>query len=100
MGVDLSPLLDTSTIEDITAYEETENPDSKAHVVNPPKNLHIWQPGMTSQDIVNIARLQGKTVTALCGYKFIPRHDPDKHPACEVCIRIAGELIELTEKGD
>lgn len=100
MGVDLSPLLDTSTIEDIVPYEETGNPDSKAHVVNPSKNLHIWKIGMTSQDIVNIARLTGIHVNALCGYRFIPRHDPDKHAACEPCIKIAGELIELTEKGD
>lgn len=100
MGVDLSPLLDTSTVEDMVAYEETDNPDTKAHVVNPPQNLHIWQPGMTSQDIVRIAQLRGKYVTALCGYKFIPRYDPDKHAACEPCIKIANDLIELTEKGD
>lgn len=93
MPVDLSPIIDTSTIEDVTPYETTENPDTKAHIVNPPQNTHIWQPGMTSQDIVNIARLKGYHVVALCGYRFIPRYNPDKHDACEPCIKIAGDLM-------
>lgn len=93
MPLDLSPMIDTFSLEDITAYEVTENPDTKAHIVNPDMNRHIWQPGMDAQDIVNIARLQGKVITALCGYRFIPRHDPDMHAACDACLKTAGDIM-------
>jgi hypothetical protein len=97
MPVDLSPLVDTTVFEEITAYEVTDNPDTKAHIINPPMNQHIWQPGMTPQDIVNIARLTGKVITALCGYRFIPRHDPDKHPTCDPCLKLAADMITEDE---
>jgi hypothetical protein len=93
MTVDVTPVIDTSSLEDIVAYEPSDNPDVKAHIVNPDMNRHIWQPGMTAQDIVNIARLQGKTITALCGYRWIPRHDPDKHATCDPCLKIASKII-------
>ena len=85
--------VETDVVEDLVPYEESKSPDTKTHIINPPENTHIWQPGMTSQDIVNIARLKGRTVKALCGYRFVPKHNPDNFEACQACIRIAGDLM-------
>jgi hypothetical protein len=93
VGVDLAPLIEQDTDIELIPYEESKAPDTKAHIVNPPANMHIFQPGMEAQDIVDIARATGNFVVALCGYKFIPRHNPDKHDACERCIEIAGDII-------
>lgn len=93
MPLDLAPLIDSDT-EDLIAYEEPDpKREYKAHIVNPPANVHIWEPGMTAQDIVDIARATGQHVVALCGYKFVPKHNPDKLDACEICIEIAGHIM-------
>lgn len=39
--------------------------------------------------IVTEAMIEGKEVVALCGYRWIPFRDPQKHPLCEDCLRIA-----------
>lgn len=84
-SLDLNQLVET--------YEDDDNADHLTHIVNPPNNLHIFQVGMTSADIVSVARLRGIPVKALCGYIFIPKRNPDKYPACDTCIQIAGELM-------
>jgi len=33
-------------------------------------------------------------IVALCGFKFIPQHNPDKYDACEACIKIAGDIMK------
>lgn len=82
-------------IEDIIPYEEpADGEEGKAHVVNPPANLHIFRhPEMSARDIVDIARATGQEVKALCGYIFVPKHNPDKLPACDRCMEIAGDII-------
>ena len=42
--------------ESIIPYEETDDHPECFPTVNPPANLHIFQPGMEAQDIVDIAR--------------------------------------------
>jgi len=75
-------------------YEEPENPaEHRAHIVNPPKNLHIWQEGMTAKEMVDIARNAGYELTALCGYTWVPKFNPENLDACGVCIEIAGQLM-------
>lgn len=92
MGIDLKPLIDNDT--DLIPYEEPDpNREYRAHVVNPPANTHIWRPGMEAQDVVDIARATGQHVVALCGYRFIPKHNPDKFDACERCFEVAGEIL-------
>ena len=78
---------------DVLPYEETGDEEHHTHVINPPLNLHIWKPNMSSQDVVDIARSRNQEVTALCGYKFIPKFNPDKLPACMPCMDKAAELI-------
>lgn len=66
----------------------------RTHIINPPGNLHIWTPGMTSQDVVSIARLRGIEVVALCGYRFVPKRDPEKYDSCQECMDIAMNMEE------
>lgn len=93
MGVMLAPITDNTT-DEIIEYEEMDpKREYKAHIINPPANVHIWQPGMTAKDVVDVARATGQFVVALCGYKFIPKHNPEKLDACEKCMTIAGLII-------
>lgn len=79
---------------DFNPFEDLDDgKDHKTHIINPPMNVHIWQPGMTPQEIVDIARFQGLEVTALCGYKFVPKRNPEKYHACEQCMTMAGFIM-------
>lgn len=78
---------------EVEPYDDNAPGDNRTHIVNPPNNLHIWEPGMTAQEIVDIARTRGFPVTALCGYTWVPKRNPEKYDACEECVRIAGELM-------
>lgn len=81
----------------VTPFADIDENDGEdrqfAHVVNPPLNTHIWQPGMKATEIVSIARAQGIQVTALCGKKWVPKVDPGPLPACERCMEIAASII-------
>ncbi len=89
---------DISTVEitdvDIVPYEEEGNDeDTRTHIVNPPKNLHIWTPGMTSREMVSIARMTGQHVVALCDYSWVPKRNPENYKACDTCMTIAQQLM-------
>lgn len=73
--------------------EETQTEEPRTHIINPPMNLHIWQSWMDTQDIVNIARVRGIEIVALCGHRFVPRKNPEEYKACDACIEIAGLLM-------
>lgn len=90
----------TETIQDVNLeellapFEDTDDGRSHfRHIVNPPANTHIWQPGMDMQTAVTIARMNGLELTALCGYTWIPKRNPMNHPPCEVCVDKAAELM-------
>lgn len=89
----MTSTLEVVDLEDLLAYEEDNDSNRKTHIVNPPKNIHIWEPGMTAQDVVDIARATGQEVIALCDYRWIPRHNPEKFEVCKACVDIAGELM-------
>ncbi len=93
MGINLAPLIEKTTDIEIILFEENKNPDAKAHIVSPPENPHLDGPGLTAKDIVDLARARGEVVKALCGYKWIPRHNPEGLPACQICFDIAGMLM-------
>ena len=86
-------LLEIVEDTDLFPYEEDNDPNRRTHIVNPPLNLHIFKPGMSSQDVVDSARLLGLEVVALCGYRWVPKHNPEKYDICEPCIKIASELM-------
>lgn len=85
---------DIETIKEVVPYEDSDHPNRRTHIVNPPKNIHIWVPGMTSQDIVDIARAHSIMVVALCGYTWVPKHNPEKFDVCEICFKIAGDIMQ------
>jgi hypothetical protein len=92
----------TQTVTEQTTIEAIEvDPQEEIarenlrHIVNPPGNLHIWKPGMEAQDIVDIARVKGIEVRALCGAEFVPTRNPeDVKQTCNACLDIAGEIMD------
>lgn len=85
------------TIEEVVPYEDADDGKvHKAHIVRPTENAHITgHPNsvMTGQDVVDLARVMGEFVVALCGHKFVPKRDPEKCDACKSCIDIAGHIM-------
>lgn len=91
---------DTDILQDTDIRETPEGP-SLRHIVNPPSNLHIWRLGMTAQDIVDVARVNGVEITALCGAKFIPTKNPeDVDKTCDTCMDIASIMMSNPPEGD
>jgi hypothetical protein len=86
--------LGTYLLNLVAPYEESSDPNRRTHIVNPPMNTHIWRPGMETQQVVDIARATGQEITALCGYTWIPKHNPEKFDVCEKCMTIAGDIME------
>lgn len=85
--------LEQLTLTDVVPYESNDDPNHRTHIVRPPENKHIYQPGMSAQDIVDTARILGVEVVCLCGFRFIPKSNPEKHDICESCMKIAGDLM-------
>ncbi len=83
----------TFNVFDLFPYEETDDPKKRTHIVNPTLNRHIGLPGMSAQEIVDSARMTDQEVEALCGYRFVPKHNPEKFDACTACVTIAGALM-------
>ena len=86
-------LLEIVEATELFPYEEDNDPRRRTHIFNPPSNLHIWKQGMSGQDVVDIARLNGLEIIALCGYTWIPKHNPEKYDVCEPCFKVAAELM-------
>lgn len=88
-------MFETQEVTDveIVPYETTDDPSLHAHYINPPDNIHIWQPGMKTQEIVDIARMMGIEIVALCKYRWVPKHDPAKHPICSKCVDVAAQIV-------
>jgi len=94
-----NPTYDDFTIEDLFPYEEPTDKNTRAHIVNPPMNKHIDpKQEMNPQDIVDTARLQRLELVALCGYKWVPKLNPDKLDVCPACMKIAEQL--MAENGE
>jgi hypothetical protein len=88
------PDIKFSTLDEVLPYDDTDDGTKPlAHIVNPPMNLHIWTPGMEAQDVVDIARATGQEVVALCGYRWVPKRNPDKYDVCKTCMDIAGNIM-------
>lgn len=92
-----------TTITSVVTEEQTPVPGNKEpdkrHIVfgqlNPPVNTHIWRPGMSGQDMLDIAMVRGVEITALCGFKWIPQRGGPATTGletCDVCMDIAGKM--------
>lgn len=73
---------------ELVPYEESNDPADKAHFIRGEENPDLWDEGMVAQDVVDAARLGGHELTALCGYKWVPKYDPAKHDICDACMEI------------
>lgn len=81
-------------IKEIVEFDDSDvTPDTRTHFINPPMNKHLRRPGMTAKDIVDVARTLGVEIVALCGYRFIPKANPENLDTCEACMKIAQDII-------
>lgn len=88
---------DTSTdlLDLIAPYKESEDPDRRTHLVRPVENLHVTHGvEMSAQSIVDIARMNGQEVVALCGYRWVPMHNPESYEACGPCFKMAEWIMQ------
>jgi len=69
---------DTDTIIEVAQLDPSD--PIKTHIVSCPMDK-----SSTEAWIVE-ARIFGLEVEAICGYKWVPQDDPDKHPICEPCL--------------
>jgi len=80
----------------VSPYEDDDDPNRKTHIINPAMNLDIQRSFgrcETAQQIVDLARNFRVEITALCGFKFVPVHNPEKYDACDACMKIAGDIM-------
>ena len=79
----------TADLEAIVgAIEDDLDPEHLAHIVWTPK-------GVSAQAVVDAARAQRTPVTALCGHRWVPERDPDRHPVCKACLAV----LDLIRRG-
>ena len=87
---------DVELVETLAPYDDTnDGKDHLTHIINPPMNSYHswWVPSLNAQEIVNIARVFGEEVTALCGYRWVPKRNPENYPPCQQCFKIAEQLM-------
>lgn len=77
---------DTGVREVVETNDQTTEDDGKRHVIAWQDNLHIYKKGMTSQDIVDFARVNGVEVVALCGKIWIPSQQVAGRETCDPCV--------------
>lgn len=66
------------------------------HIVNPLQNDHIWQEGMSSKDVMDVAGMTNRHVVTICGERYYPKGNrPNK--SCPECLKLA---LELTQEQD
>lgn len=76
---------------DVVPFETTEDPNTRSHIIVAGDNPHIWEPEMTAHDVVDLARMQRVVLKAVCGYEFVPKHDPMVHDLCNACVEAHGK---------
>lgn len=71
---------------------EPEIRDETTNIEDVERLTHIIQPAVgdtrDAATIVTEARVLGLELTALCGKKWIPEHNPERFPLCETCVEI------------
>lgn len=81
----------TDTVEDI---DEGSKDDNLRHIVRPGDNP--WASKIMSdpkgQDVVDIARVRGLEVTALCGKVWVPKSNGAGRDTCDTCMGMAGMI--------
>ena len=89
---------DEALKEFVTPYEDSDDPNTRTHYVRPYENGHIWQKGMTAKEVVELARINGIEIMALCGYTWVPKLNPDKYDLCSTCNDLAHKYMKESGK--
>jgi hypothetical protein len=81
-------------MQQATAIPETETqvqPDTTLDSTDPGDCAHIVDQRDPANDITT-AVVEGREVTALCGYRWIPYREPQGRPVCEACVEVYGRM--------
>ncbi|MCW2758079.1 MAG: hypothetical protein JWO46_1825 [Nocardioidaceae bacterium] len=73
----------TTATDELVRTTTTDAPDEAAHIVYIPEGMDV-----TAHALVLAARIEGFEIQALCGYRWIPRRDPEPLPVCVKCAEI------------
>lgn len=66
-------------------------PDVDLDKTGPAECAHIVDQRDPANDITT-AIVEGREVTALCGYRWIPYREPKGRPVCESCVEAYGKI--------
>jgi len=75
------------TVEQLYASPIATDDSALTHIVNCPDDKDNTEAWLTE------ARVFGLEVTALCGYRWVPTRDPQRHPICNACIDAANIIV-------
>lgn len=83
----------TATDVIVALHEADINPDDpvKAHIVSCPDDKP------SSEAWITEARVLGLEVEAICGHRWIPERNPERHPICDACLLEAKRRVEAGE---
>ena len=81
-------LLSTETLPETRT--ETK-PETTYDSGNPGDCAHIVDQRDPANDVAS-AIIEGREVTALCGYRWIPYREPQGRPVCEACVEAYGRV--------
>lgn len=89
--------IESIPLEDLVPYEDDGNTNEhRTHIVNPAMNVDIQRKygRMDARTIVSTARMFGEEIVALCGYRWVPKRNPELYEACNNCMTIAGHIMK------
>ena len=66
-------------------------PETTTGSTGPEDCAHIVDQRNPDNDITT-AVVEGREVTALCGYRWIPYRQPEGRPVCEACVEAYGKI--------
>jgi len=66
-------------------------PETDSGETGPEDCAHIVDQRDPGNDITT-AVVEGREVTALCGYRWIPYRKPEGRPVCEACVEAYGRI--------
>jgi hypothetical protein len=71
--------------------ETLTQPDTTLDSTKPGDCAHIVDQRDPNNDVTT-AIIEGREVTALCGYRWIPYRDAKGRPVCEACVEAYGRI--------
>ena len=86
------PARHNRSMQQATVTTETlTQPETTLDSTNPRDCAHIVDQRDPANDVAT-AIIEGREVTALCGYTWIPYREPKGRPVCETCVEVYGRI--------